>query len=156
MPLFRITNFLLYRTVSKDTVSRALSHFVFEIRWQDGKEYPPGSIHGIMCGVMRYLQDDCNRPDLNFFKEDNYFHHLRRCIDRQMQELSKKGVGLVKKRADPVEEAHEEKLHVPPEKHEEKLPPSSGALSMHDSCGLLTAVYFYVGKVFGLRSSTDT
>ena len=78
--------------VPNETFSQALSRFVFEIRRKDGKEYPSGSIHGIMCGVMRYFRDDCNRPDLNFFKEENGFHQLRRCIDRRKQELSEKRV----------------------------------------------------------------
>ena len=128
---------------SKDTVSRTLCHFVFEIRRCDGKEYPPGSIHGIMCGIMRYFRDDCNRPDLNFFKEENDFHFLRRCIDRRMKELTEKGVGLIKKQADPLEENHEAKLW------------SSSTFSLTDSIGLLSALNFYISKSFGLRSRDE-
>ena len=80
--------------VGTDLLIQVLSHFVYEIRRKDGKEYPPSSIYGIMCGVMRYLRDDCNRPDLNFFNQSNKeFHYLRRCIDSRMQELTSKGVG---------------------------------------------------------------
>ena len=47
--------------VPRELISRVLSHFVFEIRRQDGKKYPPGTINGIMRGIMRYFRDECNR-----------------------------------------------------------------------------------------------
>ena len=96
--------------VPRELLSRVLSHFVFEIRRQDGKDYPPGTINGIMCGIMRHFRDECDRPDLNFFREENGFHQLRRCIDRRMQELTEKGVGLVKKQAAPLQISDEERL----------------------------------------------
>ena len=94
-----------------DLLIQVLSHFVYEIRRKDGKDYPPASIYGIMCDVIRYLRDDCNRPDLNFLNRSNKeFHYLRRCIDSRMQELTCKGVGICKRRADPVVADDEEQL----------------------------------------------
>ena len=54
---------------SNELISCTLCHFVFEIRRRDGKEYPPGSIHGTMCEIMRYFRGECNRPDLNFLRK---------------------------------------------------------------------------------------
>lgn len=131
-------------TVSIDAFQNTLSHFVYEIRRKDGKQYPSNTIYGIMCGIIRYFREECNRPDLNFLKEEHIrFFYLRRCIDRRMQEVTEEGVHLQKRQADPIDSDDEDLLW------------SSKAFNVKTSEGLLSAVYFYTCKVFGLRSRDE-
>lgn len=129
---------------SVERFNKILSHFIFEIRRRDGQEYPPNTIHGIMCGILRFLRDSLHRPDLNFFDKDNHsLKYLRDSLDCRMKKLTEKGIGLQKNQAAPVEMEDEDLLW------------SSGAFSLSSSLGLLTATYFYLCKAFGLRSRDE-
>jgi len=126
-------------TAPKADISRALKHFIFEIRRQDGTEYPPNTIYNIVCGLARFIREE--RPDCNIMdKEDFNFVQFVRALDACMRNLTSRGIGSHHKRADPISEDSEAKLW------------DTNAFSLHDGNGLLRAVYFYNCKVFGLRA----
>ena len=93
---------------------------------------------------MRYFRDDCLRPNLNFFEKSyEHFHYLRKSIDCRMKQLTQEGIGAQKMQASTVEPDDEDRLW------------ASGAFSTTTSSGLLSATYFYICKVFGLRSRDE-
>ena len=114
-----------------------LSKFIMEIRRQDGTDYPPNSLTNIISGIQRQLRE--NGRNVNFFKkEDNEFLRLRQSLDSRMKELTAAGVGVAKKRSDPVSNSDEDTLW-------------DSVFSKDNSLSLSFAVFFYNCKLFGLR-----
>ena len=56
--------------LSMDTASLQywLTHFILEVRKQNGLEYPPNTLHHLVCGIMRFLRQN-GRPEVDFFKD---------------------------------------------------------------------------------------
>ncbi|XP_070554321.1 zinc finger MYM-type protein 2-like [Ptychodera flava] len=120
-----------------------LSKFVIEARRQNGNRYPPDSLKQLCCSIARHLRDSCNRPDLNFMDKTNgTFLGLRNTLDGVMKELSREGIGTVKKQAQPYTIEHEEKLW-------------QHSFDTSTALGLSYAVYFYMCKIFGLRAADE-
>ena len=47
--------------MSTDELNESMPHFLFEIKKQDGQEYPTNSLHGLVCGIQRYLKTQCGK-----------------------------------------------------------------------------------------------
>lgn len=117
-----------------------LSRFVLEIRRQDGQPYPPQTLYSIVCGLMRYLRE--LHPKLNLFK-DVAFAGFHRTLDGEMKRLRSLGIGVQKKRAEPISIDEEGKLW------EQKL------LGETDPHVLLDTMVFMCGLYFALRSGKE-
>ena len=117
-----------------------LQRFIVEIRRKDGTPYPPNTLTQIVAGLQRHLRNVCTGRQFNFFKDnDNDFVEFRKTLDAKMKELTSKGIGIQKKRCDPVTEADETKMW------------DCGVFSTETSSGLSNAVFFYNGKAFAFR-----
>ena len=83
-----------------------ISKFILEVRRVDGQTYPPNSLYSICCGLMRFIREV--RPEINFFK-DPQFAGLQTTLDSEMKRLRSQGVGVKRKRAEPIS-IEEEKI----------------------------------------------
>lgn len=129
-------------TSPKSELAGALKHFVFEIRRHDGSEYPPNTLYNIICGINRLIKE--NRPQCNIIdKNDPEFVYLVRSLDAKMKDLTARGIGGLRRTADPITGDDETKLW------------KCGAFSTSKAQGLLRAVYFYTSKAFGLRGRDE-
>ena len=66
-------------------------HFILEIRKKDGNEFPPNSLHHLVCGLMCYLRHH-GRPEVDSFKDPD-FSSFRTSLDAEMKRLQSLGVG---------------------------------------------------------------
>ncbi len=84
-----------------------LSKFILQIRKKDGQHYPPQTLCGIVCGLLRYVRDLC--PAINFFS-DPEFAGFRGMVDGEMKRLRSLGLRTQKKTAEPISVSEESKL----------------------------------------------
>ena len=119
-----------------------LSRFVVEVCKTDGLPYPGSSLKLLVAGIQRHLREECNKTGLSLF-DDAQFGHFRSVLDGRMKLLSREGVGILRKQAEPLSVAQEEELW------------EKGVFNTHTSRGLQNIVYFYNCKVFGLRASDE-
>ena len=40
--------------LTMEDLSRHLSRFILEVRKKDGREFPPESLHHVVCGIQRF------------------------------------------------------------------------------------------------------
>ncbi|XP_019637242.1 PREDICTED: zinc finger MYM-type protein 2-like [Branchiostoma belcheri] len=121
-----------------------LSRFVFEIRRQDGKPYPPKTLYNIVAAIMRHFREDLSRHDMNFLdKSDTRFAEFRKALDARMKELTAQGVGTTKRQADPLTPEDEDTLW------------ATGTVSTKTATGLSNGVFLYNCKIFGLRGMDE-
>ena len=66
-----------------------LCRFIMEARRQDNNPYPPQTLKGIACGLMRSLKGS-DRADINFFS-DPIFNQFRDVLDSRMKALAGTG-----------------------------------------------------------------
>ena len=90
------------------TVAHWLIRLVLEARKVDGSEYPPNTLHHIICGIMRHLQST-TMPGVDFFK-DAEFTSFRSSLDAEMKRLQSTGIGSTHKQAEPLTVEEEELL----------------------------------------------
>uniref|UniRef100_A0A1X7V1I9 QRICH1-like domain-containing protein n=1 Tax=Amphimedon queenslandica TaxID=400682 RepID=A0A1X7V1I9_AMPQE len=96
-----------YLLPSKDDLYHWMTCFIVEIRCKDGKEYSPNTLYAIACAVMKHIRNYC--PELNFFTQPE-FHGFKTTLDSEMKRFKADGVGLEKRRADPISVNDEEQL----------------------------------------------
>ena len=68
--------------MNKKTMQHWLTLFVLEVRKQNGMEYPPNTLHHIVCGIMRYLWQNAIHVD---FFQDPVFADFRQSLDAEMK-----------------------------------------------------------------------
>lgn len=117
-----------------------MTRFVMEVRRQDGKEYPPNTLHQICCGILRYIREIV--PELDFFK-DPAFSDLQKTLDSEMKRLRSQGLGCNPKTADPISVQDEEVLW------------STGGLGEHSPQSLVDTMVYMCGFFFALRSGSE-
>ena len=121
-----------------------LPKFVLEATKVDGSEYPPNTLHHIICGIMRHLRSN-SQPGIDFFK-DIEFASLRSSLDAEMKRLRAKGLGSALKQAEPLTLDEEELLW------ENKI------LGDHSPISLLNTMIFIMASIFPCEvvMSTET
>ena len=77
-----------------------LSRFVIETRKANGDDYPPSTLHQLLCGILRFMRE--HNPDCpNFLdKNDNRFRPLHGTLDSYFHKLHSEGVGRQTKHAE--------------------------------------------------------
>ncbi len=85
-----------------------LTRFVLEVRKTDGNEYPPNTLHHIICGIMRHVRATSN-PQADFFKDVEFSSFLS-TLNAEMKRLQSKGVSSAQKQAEPLTKEDEELL----------------------------------------------
>ena len=86
-----------------------MSSFIFEVRKRDGKEFPPNSLHHLVCGLQRHLRFNVKKASIEVFSDDA-FADFRLCLDAEMKCLQGKGLGSMARKAEPLTEEEEEIL----------------------------------------------
>ena len=110
------------------------------MRRKDGAEYPPNSLYQIASGILQHVR--IYAPSINFFTQPQY-HSFKRVLDSEMERLKSKGIGVVVKRAEPID------------KREEEILWSSGILGDSSPQSLLDTVIFMCGYCLALRSGQE-
>ena len=118
-----------------------LSKFVYEVRKKGGEEYPPNTIYHLCVGIQKHLRNT-GLPGLELFKSPN-FKLFNDALDSEMKRLTRKGIGITKKQAEPI---------VPQEKEEMW---TKGVLGDKDPRTLLNTLVYLFGKFFALRSGEE-
>ena len=127
--------------IDKSELQRLLTHFILEIRKKDGSEFPPNSLHHLVCGLMRYIRHQ-GRPELDFFK-DSEFTSFRTSLDAEMKRLQSLGIGSKRRQAEILTEEEENVLW------------ERGLLGDASPQALLNTMVFMCGLYFALRSGQE-
>ena len=90
------------------TMAYWLTRFVLEVRKIDGCEYPPNTLHHIVCGLMRHLRNE-SKPDIDFFK-DVEFSSFTASLNAEMKQLQSMGIGSTRRQDEPLTEEEGELL----------------------------------------------
>ena len=128
-------------TMDTSTLQHWLTYFILEVRKQNGSEYPPNTLHHLVCGIMRYLRQN-GRPEIDFFK-DASFADFRASLDAEMKRLQSNGIGSKRKQAEPLTLEEEEELW------------NKKILGDHNPHALLNTMIFMMGLYFALRSGDE-
>ena len=120
-----------------EELQSCLSLFVLEARKKGGSEYPPQTLHHIVCGLVRFLQR--TRP---VFQDAN-FSQFRATLDAEMKRLKQAGVGSRAQQVEALSDADEDLLW------------SKKILGDHSPKALLNTVFFLNGVCFALRSGGE-
>ena len=123
------------------SLAENLSSFIFEVRKQDGTEFPPDSLHHIVSGIQRFLRWN-GKPEVDFFK-DVGFADFRICLDSEMKRLQRAGLGSKKKKAEPLTAEEEELLWT------KALLGSGSPRALVDTIVVMNGIYF------ALRSGSE-
>ena len=70
-----------------------------------GAEYPPNSLYQIASGIMRHVR--LYSPSINFYTQPEFDTFLRE-LDGEMKGLKAEGMGIVVKRAEPIDKREED------------------------------------------------
>ena len=132
---------LNHSELSVASLAENLSSFIFEVRKQDGLEFPPDSLHHIVSGIQRYLRWN-GKPGINIFK-DAKFAEFRVCLDSEMKRLQRAGLGSRKKKAEPLTSEEEELLW------------TKGLLGSGSPQALVDTMVVMNGIYFALRSGSE-
>lgn len=89
--------------MDKHTLSHWLIRFVLEARKANGSEYPPNTLHHIVCGIMRHMRST-TMPGVDFFTQRE-FASFRDSLDAEMKRLQSSGLGSTHKQAEPLSRA---------------------------------------------------
>ena len=127
--------------LTMEDLSRHLSRFILEVRKKDGREFPPESLHHVVCGIQRHLRFN-GKPSVDFFK-DSSFAELRMTLDAEMKRLQRSGLGSKKKKAEPIT----------PE--EEEIMWKKGILGESTPQALVDTMLYMSGLYFALRSGEE-
>lgn len=126
-----------------DELNYCLTKFIWEVRKENGSEYPPKTLYIIICAIQRYLQQHKEA-----FQEGTFFTHvlfkqLRESLDAVMKEGTANGNGLQTKQVNIITTAHETILL------------NKGILGKENPKQLLRTLVFKMGLSFALRSGKE-
>ena len=126
----------LLETASAAELNQHLQRLILEANRQDGCPYPLDSLYQLVSGIQRHLREN-SRPDLSILDPKNLdFFQSRQVLDARMKELTSKGLGTVKKQAQP-------------------LTPEQGIFGTGNADSLINTVFWYNCKCFGLRGGDE-
>ena len=120
-----------------------LTRIVAEVRRQDGKPYPPKTIHQLLAALQRKMLD--KKPDTPKFldRHECGFRDLMRTCDSVYRDLHSKGIGTDVRHTLTFSVEDEEKLWV------------TGVLGDASPKSLQRAVFYYIGKRFCVRGGEE-
>ncbi|CAB4042300.1 Hypothetical predicted protein, partial [Paramuricea clavata] len=126
------------------TLNFWLIKFVQEVCDKDGKPSPGRTVYQIICSLKRHL-DENGRAEANMLNANNHcFQTFRRVLDSEMKATHWEGESLAENRTRREKEAITD--------DEEGLLWSEGLLGDKTVQSLVYTIYFYIGKIFGLRA----
>ena len=122
-------------------LQRWLTSFILEVRKKDGSEFPPNTLHHLICGLVRYIRLH-GKPQLDVFKDPD-FSGFRSSLDAEMKRLQTLGIGSKRRQAEIFTEEDEEMLW------------QQGLLGDSSPQSLLDTIIFMCGLYFALRSGQE-
>ncbi|XP_031573097.1 zinc finger MYM-type protein 4-like [Actinia tenebrosa] len=128
--------------MNAETLNFWLTKFVQEVVKVNGERYPGRSLYMIVAGLQRHLAESGNAISL-LSQNDRRLNIFRRALDAEMRQATQHGVGIQSKMAEREEITEED----------EAAFWKMGLLGCHSANSLLKTIYFYNGKLFGLRSN---
>ena len=84
-------------------VARFMRFSILEVRREDGKQYTPGTIRSLLCGLNRMLKDNGAILD----KGNPVFRELLLTLDTVTSGLLRQGIGATRKSAPIISREHE-------------------------------------------------
>ena len=120
---------------SSSDLSFWLQKYILRTRKKNGEQYPPKTLHLLLCGLNRFMKEK-KLDSFNIFDHDNSdFKLLYNTCDSYFRELREEGIGSHSKPTEPISREDEERMW------------SSSAISVSTPKGLLNAVFFLNGKI---------
>ena len=133
----------LFHTVDPSLLNTHLTRFAVEARKANGEQYPPSSIHQLLCGLLRHMRE-INPLCPNFLnKKDAQFTQLHHSLDVQFNKLHSSGIGRQVKHAETISGQEENTLW------------EKRALGLDNPTALQNAAFFTVGKMLCLRGGIE-
>ncbi len=127
-----------------DTINNQLSKFIVETRKTNGAQYPPATLHSLLCGVLRCMRESNPVGCPNFLdKKDTRFRPLQRTLDYYFNKLHSDGVGRKVKHAETISLEEDNSIW------------RSGLMDLNTPKGLQNATFYTVGKFFCLRGGQE-
>ena len=124
-------------------LNKYLSMFIVEARKANGENYPPATLHVILCGILRHMREftpDCP----NFLdKGDRRFEKLHGTLDAHFHDLHSRGIGRQVHHAEVITVEEEDQLW------------DSGVCGLNNPVALQNAAFYVVGKMFCLRGGVE-
>ena len=120
-----------------------LSLFTIEVRRKDGSEYPPATIHMLLCGLQHVMRCENKNPLDIFAKNDVRLRRFHGTMETVFQELHKKGVGAAVKHTPSISSEEEDRVW------------EAGIMGDKSPTALLNAVFFLNGMNFSLRGGKE-
>ena len=124
-------------------VNRWLSLFVTEVRNKKGQPYPPSTIHQLLCGLQRIMQQEHNSSFQFFDKTNKEFDGLRAAFDRVCRQLHNEGLATMTKRSGFLTLEEEDLLW------------KNSAMGIDTPKQLLCAVVVFIMENFALRGGDE-
>ncbi|KAK3706539.1 hypothetical protein QZH41_013031 [Actinostola sp. cb2023] len=117
-----------------------ISKFLQEVCNKKGERYPAKTLYQIVASLKRYLESR-GRSDVNMMNKSNEsFSYLRQVLDAEMKDVHKMGIINQNTEKLPMSDMEEEKMW------------ESGLFGPLTAKTILNTLYFYNGKLFGMRS----
>ena len=79
--------------LSDNALQQNLSVFILEVRKTDGTEYPPQTLHHIVCELMHHIRQYGGKPDINVF-QDRAFADFCKTLNAKMKHLKQTRLGF--------------------------------------------------------------
>ncbi|KAE8605854.1 hypothetical protein XENTR_v10015349 [Xenopus tropicalis] len=116
-----------------------LANFISTHRKQDGSEYEPGTLRGILGSLDRHFEKS-NYPYAIYRSRDTKFRKTVKAMKEKQSYLKKMGKGNHPHHTEPLTEREIELLY------------TSGTIGMHSPAALLHMLFFNIGLHFSLRA----
>lgn len=128
--------------MTDNEVNAWLARFCVECRRMDGKEFPPGTLYQICCGLQRHLRNnDINKQIM--LTSNTAYSYFHRALDAKCKELTRRGIGIHTKQADALTLEDEERIW------------QKGVFGDDSAECLIHTLYYYNCKLFGLRGRDE-
>lgn len=116
-----------------------LANFIRTHRKQDGSEYEPGTLRGILGSLDRHFER-CGYPHAIYRSRDTKFLKTVAAMKEKQNYLKTVGKGSQPQHAEPLTEREIELLY------------ATGAIGLHNPTALLYMLFFNIGLHFSLRT----
>ncbi|XP_018418732.1 PREDICTED: uncharacterized protein LOC108792443 [Nanorana parkeri] len=116
-----------------------LANFIHTHRKQDGSEYEPGTLRGILGSLDRHFER-CGYPHAIYRSRDTKFLRTVAAMKEKQNYLKTVGKGSHPQHAEPLTEREIELLY------------ATGAIGLHNPTALLYMLFFNIGLHFSLRT----
>ena len=121
-------------------LNELMCYFLAEVKNQQGGDYMPNTLYEIAAAIQHHIRQTGRFVS---FYDDQCFEKMRKVLDAKMKELSKRGLGLEKKKADVISTEQEEIMW------------QNGILGTDTPQKLLDTLVYSLGLNFALRAGQE-